>query len=130
MLLNTFLDAPNQACHQYAQQLALIDWTSLQPYFSYQSEEVINATYQVTSQYAGTIPTNHYLKKCFKSHNPVLLQLTQSWVTCWLLMMVVPWLNSSVAMRLWFVMSMVPRISSNLSIPFLTTSASMVPWKL
>ena len=42
------------------QQLALINWTSLKPYFSYQSEEVIKATYQVTSRYVGTVPTNDY----------------------------------------------------------------------
>ena len=29
MLVNTFLDAPTQACHKQAQQPALIDWASL-----------------------------------------------------------------------------------------------------
>ena len=71
MLLNIFLDASTQACHKQAQQLALINWASLCPYFGFQSEEVIKATYLVTSQYAVMAPTNDNLKKHFKTHSPV-----------------------------------------------------------
>ena len=45
--------------------------TSLHPYFGFQSEEVIKATYQVTSLHAGMDPTNDYLKKYFMTDNPV-----------------------------------------------------------
>ena len=47
------------------------DWKSLRPYFGWQSEQVIKNTYQVTSRFGGTIPQHDYLKKHFKSRNPV-----------------------------------------------------------
>ena len=45
------------------------DWKSLRPYFGWQSEEVIQNTYNVTSRLGGTIPHHDYLKKHFKSRN-------------------------------------------------------------
>ena len=48
-----------------------MDWASRHPCFGFQSEEVIKATYQVTSHYAGTVPTNDFLKNHFKTHNLV-----------------------------------------------------------
>ena len=71
MLLHTFLDASTQACNKQADQLASINWASLCPYFCFQSEEVIKATYQVTSHYAGMVATNDYLKKHFKTHSHI-----------------------------------------------------------
>ena len=47
------------------------DWKSLRPYFGWQSEQVIKDTYKVTSRFGGTIPRHDYLKKHFKSRNPV-----------------------------------------------------------
>ena len=47
------------------------DWKSLRPYFGLQSEQVIQDTYKVTSKFGGTIPHHDYLKKHFKSRNPV-----------------------------------------------------------
>ena len=47
------------------------DWKSLRPYFGWQSEQVIQDTYIVTSRFGGTIPHSDYLKKHFKSRNPV-----------------------------------------------------------
>ena len=47
------------------------DWKSLRPYFGWQSEQVVMDTYQVTSRFGGTIPQHDYLKKHFKSRNPV-----------------------------------------------------------
>ena len=47
------------------------DWKSLRPYFGWQSEQIIKNTYQVTSRFGGTIPQHDYLKKHFKSRNPV-----------------------------------------------------------
>ena len=46
-------------------------WKSLRPYFGWQSEQVIQDTYKVTSRFGGTIPHHDYLKKNFKSRNPV-----------------------------------------------------------
>ena len=54
-----------------SQQPTSINWASLHPYFGLQSEAVIKATYQVTSHYAGMVPSHDYLKKHFKTHNPV-----------------------------------------------------------
>ena len=47
------------------------DWKSLRPYFGWKSEQVIQDTYKVTSRFGGTIPHSDYLKKHFKSRNPV-----------------------------------------------------------
>ena len=47
------------------------DWKTLRPYFGWQSEQVIKNTYKVTSRFGGTIPQHDYLKKHFKSRNPV-----------------------------------------------------------
>ena len=47
------------------------DWLSLRPYFGWQSEQVIKNIYKVTSRFGGTIPRHDYLKKHFKSRNPV-----------------------------------------------------------
>ena len=38
------------------------DWKSLRPYFGWQSEQVIQDTYKVTSRSGGTIPHHDYLK--------------------------------------------------------------------
>ena len=61
----------NFLCHKHKQTPSDIDWKALCPYFGYQSEDVINAAYRVTSKYAATIPSQDYLKKHFKSRNPV-----------------------------------------------------------
>ena len=47
------------------------DWKSLRPYFDWQSEQVIQDTYKVTSRFGHTIPHHDYVKKHFKSRNPV-----------------------------------------------------------
>ena len=47
------------------------DWKSLRPYFGWQSEQIIEDTYKVTSRFGGTIPHHDYLKKHLKSRNPV-----------------------------------------------------------
>ena len=46
------------------------DWKSLRPYFGWQSEQVIQSTYKVTSRFGGNVPHHDYLKN-FKSRNPV-----------------------------------------------------------
>ena len=47
------------------------DWKSLRAYFSWQSEQVIQSTYKVTFLFGGAVPQPDYLKKHFKSRNPV-----------------------------------------------------------
>ena len=48
------------------------DWKSLRTYFEWQSEQVIENTYKVTSRFGGTVPQCDYLKKHFKSRNLVV----------------------------------------------------------
>ena len=76
--LNIFCDLPSPPSgepltHAYMHDSnpAEEDWKSLRPYFGWQSEQVIKNTYQVTSRFGGTIPQHDYLKKHFKSRNPV-----------------------------------------------------------
>ena len=76
--LNIFCDLPSlppgePITHAYLHDsnIAEEDWTSLRPYFGWQSEKIIKDTYQVISTFGGTIPQHDYLKKHFKSRNPV-----------------------------------------------------------
>ena len=76
--LNIFCDISSQPpgepithAHLHNSNSAEEDWTSLRPYFGWQSEQVIKDTYQVTSRFGGTIPQHDYLKEHFKSRNPV-----------------------------------------------------------
>ena len=57
--------------HLHESNHAEQDWKSLRPYFGWQSEQVIQDTYKVTSRFGATIPHHDYLKKPFKSSNPV-----------------------------------------------------------
>ena len=47
------------------------DCKSVRAYFGWQSDQVIQNTYKVTSLIGGTVPQYDYLKKHFKSWNPV-----------------------------------------------------------
>ena len=47
------------------------DSKSLKPYFGWQSEQVTQNTSKVISRFGGTVPQHDYLKKNFKSRNPV-----------------------------------------------------------
>ena len=78
------------------------DWKSRRPCFGWQSEQVLQNTYKVTSRFGGTIPHHDYLKKHFKSRNPVftiypgemsLLPQIPSSMTPLLSMMEVQWHN-------------------------------------
>ena len=76
--MNIFCDLPSLPpgepttyAHLHDSNPAEEDWKSLRPYFGWQSEQVIKDTYQVTSRFGGTIPRHDYLKKHFKSRNPV-----------------------------------------------------------
>ena len=76
--LNIFCDLPSLPpgepithAHLHDSNPAEEDWKSLRPYFGWQSEQVIKDTYKVTSRFGDTIPQHDYLKKHFKSRNPV-----------------------------------------------------------
>ena len=76
--LNIFCDLPSLPpgepithAHLHDSNPAEGDWKSLRPYFGWQSEQVIKDTYKVTSRFGGTIPQQDYIKKHFKSRNPV-----------------------------------------------------------
>ena len=47
------------------------DWKSLRPCFGWQYEQLIQDTYKPISRFGGTVPQHDYLKKHFKSRNPV-----------------------------------------------------------
>ena len=47
------------------------DWISLRPYFGWQSEQVIQNKYKMTSRFGGTVPHHDYLKKHLKYTNLV-----------------------------------------------------------
>ena len=126
--LNIFCDLPSlpsgePITHAYLHDSnpAEEDWKTLRPYFGWQSEQVIKNTYKVTSRFGGTIPQHDYLKKHFKSRNPVfnipgemsLLPLTPSSVTHQPSMMVVLWPNSSLDETLWYAMPMASKLKNN-----------------
>ena len=76
--LNVFWDSnPTESgehtfhTHLHESNHAEQDWKSLRPYFGWQSEQIIQDTYKVTSRFGGTIPHHDYLRKHFKSRNPV-----------------------------------------------------------
>ena len=57
--------------HLHESNHAEQEWKSLRPYFGWQSEQVIQDSYKVASRFGGTILHHDYLKKHFKSRNPV-----------------------------------------------------------
>ena len=79
LLQDSIFDEFGELQHRVVQQLNILhesshaeqDWKSLRSYFGWQSEQVIQDTYKVTSRFRGTIPHHDYLKKPFKSRNPV-----------------------------------------------------------
>ena len=51
--------------HLHQSNPAQEDWRSLSPYFGWQSEQVIQNTYKVTSQFRGSVPQYDYHKHHF-----------------------------------------------------------------
>ena len=81
--LNTFLDAPPEDCGSYTEISSVYaahfhqsspqepDWNALRPFFAWTSPSSIKDTFNVTTRH-GTAPhTQDYIKKHFKSRNPV-----------------------------------------------------------
>ena len=107
------------------------DWKSLRPYFGWQSEQVIQDTYKVTSRFGGTICHHGYLKNISNqeilfSISPgemSLLPQTPSSVTHLLSMMEVQWHNILLARILWSVMHMKSKARNSSSTHFMITSS-------
>ena len=74
--LNILLDAPPENCGSYTANLHQSssqqpDWNALRPFFAWTSPCSIQDTFNVTTRH-GTAPhTQDYIKKHFKSRNPV-----------------------------------------------------------
>ena len=81
--LNTLLDAPPGDCGSYTEISSVFtanlhqsspqepDWNALRPFFAWTSPSSIKDTFNVTTRH-GTAPhTQDYIKKHFKSRNPV-----------------------------------------------------------
>ena len=81
--LNILLDAPPEDCGSYTDISSIFtanlhqsspqepDWNALHPFFAWTSPSSIKDTFNVTTRH-GTAPhTQDYIKKHFKSHNPV-----------------------------------------------------------
>ena len=146
--LNILLDAPPEDCESYTEISSVFtanlhqsspkepDWNALCPFFAWTSPSSIKDTFNVTTRH-GTAPhTQDYIKKHFKSRNPVFNIPRRSeavatdtiFLTLLLLMMVQPWPNSSVAVILLSVMPMASNQPNNSSTPSLITSENGEPW--
>ena len=81
--LNILLDAPPEDCGSYTEISSVLtanlhhsspqepDWNALRPFFAWTSPSSINDNFNVTTRH-GTAPhTQDYIKKHFKSRNPV-----------------------------------------------------------
>ena len=159
--LNTLLDAPPADCGSYTEISSVFtanlhqsssqepDWNTLRPFFAWTSPSSIKDTFNVTTRH-GTAPhTQDYIKKHFKSCNPVfnIPRCSEAVATDTIFsdtpavddgstmaqffcgrMMVQPWPNSSVAAILLSVMHMASNQPNNSSTPSLITSENGEPW--
>ena len=136
--LNILLDAPPGDCGSYTAISSVStvnlhqsspqdpDWNALRPFFAWTSPSSIKDTFNVTTRH-GTAPhTQDYIKKHFKSRNPVFNIPRRS--EALLLMMVQPWPNFSVAVIPLSVMHMASNQPNNSSTPSLITSEKGEPW--
>ena len=74
--LNILLDAPPEDCRSYTANLHQSssqepDWNALRPFFAWTSPSSIQDTFNVTTRHGIAPHTQDYIKKHFKSHNPV-----------------------------------------------------------
>ena len=137
--LNIFCDLPSLPpgepithAHLHDSNPAEEDWKSLRPYFGWQSEQVIKDTYKVTSRFGDTIPQHDYLKKHFKSRNPVFnIPRRNEPVATDTIFSDTPAINdgSTMANSLleetpWYLMPMASKVKNNSSIPYMTISDS------
>ena len=74
--LNILLDAPPEDCGSYIANLHQgssqePDWNALRPFFAWTSPSSIQDTFNVTTRHGSAPHTQDYIKKHFKSRNPV-----------------------------------------------------------
>ena len=74
--LNILLDAPPEDCRLYTANLHQSssqepDWNALRPFFAWTSPSSIQDTFNVTTRHGIAPHTQDYIKKHFKSRNPV-----------------------------------------------------------
>ena len=74
--LNILLDAPPEDCRSYTANLHQSssqepDWNALRPFFAWTSPPSIQDTFNVTTRHGIAPHTQDYIKKHFKSRNPV-----------------------------------------------------------
>ena len=74
--LNILLDAPPEDCRSYTAHLHQSssqepDWNALRPFFAWTSPSSIQDTFNVTTRHGIAPHTQDYIKKHFKSRNPV-----------------------------------------------------------
>ena len=74
--LNILLDAPPEDCRSYTANLHQSssqepDWNALRPFFAWTSPSSIQDTFTVTTRHGIAPHTQDYIKKHFKSRNPV-----------------------------------------------------------
>ena len=146
--LNILLDAPPGDCGSYTSTSSVStvnlhqsssqepDWNALRPFFAWTSPSSIKDTFNVNTRH-GTAPhTQDYIKKHFKSRNPVFNIPRRSEAVATdtifsdtlLLMMVQPWPNFSVAVIPLSVMHMASNQPNNSLTPSLITSEKGEPW--
>ena len=143
--LNTLLDAPPEDCGSYTEISSVFTahlhqsspqepyWNVLHQVFAWTSPSNIKDTFNVTTRH-GTAPhTQDYIKKHFKSRNPVfnIPRCSEAVATDTIFSdtpAVQPWPNSSVAMILLSVMHMASNQPNNSSTPSLITSENREPW--
>ena len=140
--LNIFWDAKStesgeHTLHTYLHESnnAEPDWKSLRPYFGWQSEKVIQNTYKVTSSFGGTIPHHGYLKKHFKSRNPVFnIPRRNESVATDTIFSDTPAINDGSTMAqfllariLWYVMHVGSKVQNSLSTRLMITSSPGEP---
>ena len=142
--LNILLDAPPEDCGSYTEISSVFtanlhqsspqepDWNALCPFFAWTSPSSIKDTFNVTTRH-GTAPhTQDYIKKHFKSRNPVFnIPRCSEAVATDTIFSDTPAgtiINSSGAMILLSVMPMASNQPNNSSTPSLITSENGEPW--
>ena len=134
--LNTLLDAPPGVCGSYTEISSVFtanihlsspqepDWNALCPFFSWTSPSSIKDTLNVTTRH-GTAPhTQDYIKKHFKSRNPVfnIPRRSEAVATDTIFS------DTTVAVILLSVMHMASNQPNNSATPSLITSENGEPW--
>ena len=146
--LNTLLDAPPGDCGSYTEISSVFtanlhqssphepDWNTQCPFLAWTSPSSIKGTFNVTTRHGTTQHTHDYIKKHFKSHNPVFsIPRCSEAVATDTIFSDTPavddgptWAQSFCVMILLSVMHMASNQPNNSSTPSLITSENGEPW--